>query len=73
MKHFSLFARALEAILEMTLFKLMDLYSVMLIGFSTFGMRRIWVSLNFGGMIPKFKNLSIALVTHSPNKDQRYL
>ena len=55
-KRLSLFVITLEANLEMTLLRLMGLYSVILVGFFTFGMRTIWVPLNLGGMIPKFKN-----------------
>ena len=70
-ERFSLFARTLEASLEMTLLKLMGLYWVIFVGFFTFGMSTIWVSLKLGGIIPKFKKSSTALVTHSPDKDQK--
>ena len=53
---FSLLAMTLDVSLESTLHRLMGLYWVIFVGFLTFGMRTMCVSLNFGGIIPWFKN-----------------
>jgi len=46
---FSLLARTFEAILDMTLERLIGQYSGIFLGLLTLGMRIICVSLNFGG------------------------
>lgn len=54
-KRLSLFAKTFVASLEIIMLRLIGLYCVILVGFFIFGMRIMWVSLNFGGLMPRFK------------------
>lgn len=54
-KRLSLFAKTFVASLEIIMLRLIGLYYVILVGFFIFGMRIMWVSLNFGGLMPRFK------------------
>ena len=65
-KHFSPLAMTLDVSLEMTLQRLIGLYWVIFIGFLTFRIRTMCVSLKFGGTLPKLKKSRTIFVTHSP-------
>ena len=69
-KRFSLLAKTLEASLDTTLLRLMGLYQVLFVGFFTFGISIMWVSLNFGRMIPWLRKLRTVCVTQLPTTDQ---
>ena len=52
---FEPFAKTFVASLEIIMLRLIGLYYVVSVGFFIFGMRIMWVSLNFGGLMPRFK------------------
>ena len=56
----------------MTLHKLIGLYSVTLLGDLVLGTKTMWVSLNFGRMMPLFRKSKTVLVTKLPTKGQNF-